>query len=712
MASSSHDPIDSPPRAGTSTDEIPARGDPFADLIPWSSPPTTRTNHQSRLRTPPTLERTSSNEANLRHRSNTASSVQHIPPLSDTVDARKRCNTADHVADGRLVAASHVACRPILQPNSPQSLILPNKYTELNDNNYINNKNKHMLSPLECNEINGHRGRTSTLESVMAVKSLSSTAHSVANSENDKRLANHSHKRRAAASKDNYFFDNALQSWQGIASNNGHEIQDRPIMSMSSNSDDVLFQDDPSEVSSLSDDDDDADHGDNDDDHQRDAMEKDDKKKKSCTLSRTTSPACVPTGGVRAMAALFKKPLVKNITSGSKPVAIRLRQGSDTAKDTVTTATTSAMHTLETMDNFDVPSAFSPLGALSGEEELSFFKSGSKSSVVGGGNSSVASGDQFQSLHGYHRRCKHGVPAYRSAKQNVGIQNSWLVSSPGGPHVQWRERDVDLIDMSDDLNHDSVSPPPTTVTSIPNVVVGGACEASVVSGASSHVFTFKSGDVSLPDIGTMSISTGGEQSQRSLPTQGRLISRPPIVGRSKTSPAFLNDDPVLFSRSRYRNPMPQSSFQSGSANMRKRPSQIATGVINSPCMISSIALSEATSPKAIAFPRRPSFSRNSWNFDCGASQVTFGSLHTKGEVTTPSLPSLEEQEDDENASFGSFAEELRRKDKRKMIAREVKHFMKHAIIDPKPVVRKGMKWLGMEVKPADKSLKRADGCLT
>jgi hypothetical protein len=160
--------------------------------------------------------------------------------------------------------------------------------------------------------------------------------------------------------------------------------------------------------------------------------------------------------------------------------------------------------------------------------------------------------------------------------------------------------------------------------------------------------------------------------------------------------------------------MPPSPFQCGAANARKRPSQIAAGAINSPCMISSIALSEAASPKAIAFPRRPSFHRNSGNVDCGASQGTWGSLHTRGEITTPSLPSLEEQEDDddENASFGSFEEELRRKDKRKMITREMKHFVKHAIIDPKPVVRMGMKWLGMEVKPEDASLKRSDGCLT
>jgi hypothetical protein len=119
-----------------------------------------------------------------------------------------------------------------------------------------------------------------------------------------------------------------------------------------------------------------------------------------------------------------------------------------------------------------------------------------------------------------------------------------------------------------------------------------------------------------------------------------------------------------------------------------------------------LALAEAVSPKAISFPRRPSFSKYSW--DCNASQGT--SVNTRG-VATPSLPSLEEQNDDENGSFESFDEELRRKNKCKLLAREVKHFVKNTIPNPKPAVKKGMKWLGMEVE--DKSgLKRADGCLT
>ncbi|KAL7481290.1 hypothetical protein ACHAW6_006974 [Cyclotella cf. meneghiniana] len=699
-ASSSQDPRDGPRQAEPARTDETIANDPFADLMPLSSPVSAFTNPQSRLRRPPSLERTPIEVAN-RTRINKCSSVQHLSYSSHVVHARQICNTLDHVPGDRIVAASHLSCRPVLPQSSPPSSAVPNKYAELHDNNNHNNNNNnnYVLSPLELNETN-HRGRTSTLESVMAVKSLSSTAQSVANSENDNRLANHSNKRRTA-SKNNYL-GNVHPQWQGIDKHHSHDIQ---LLSMSSSqSEDILFQDDASDVSSLSDDnDDDTDH----DLQQRDLAEKQqDKKNKSCSLVGTTNtPSCVPTGGVRAMAALFKKPLVKNITGGAtKPVAIRWRQGSDTAKDTVTTDTTSAMHTLETVDNFDVPSPFSPLGALSGEEELTFFKSG-------GG--SVVSGDPFHSLHGYHRRCKQGAASCRTPGQNVGIQHSWLLSSPKNPSVQWRREEEDLIDMSDGFNPDALSPPSTTATSTQNAVVGGACGASVGSGESSNVSTFKSGDVSIPEIGTVSISTGGERSQRSVPTQGRLVVRPPLVGRSKTTPAFSIDDHLLLSRSRYRNPTTPTSFQNGTADIRKRPSQIAAGGINSPCMISSIALSEATSPKAIAFPRRPSFTRNSWNGDCGASQATLGSFHTRGEVTTPSLPSLEEEEEegDENASFGSFAEELHRKDKRKMIAREMKHFVKHAIIDPKPVVRKGMKWLGMPV-PDEKALKRSDGCLT
>jgi hypothetical protein len=112
------------------------------------------------------------------------------------------------------------------------------------------------------------------------------------------------------------------------------------------------------------------------------------------------------------------------------------------------------------------------------------------------------------------------------------------------------------------------------------------------------------------------------------------------------------------------------------------------------------SIAEAISPKAISFPRRPSFT----NHDCGAS--TSMSINTKDGYGTPSLPSLEE--DDENASFGSFAEELKRKDKVKMIGREMKQMLK--TLDPKPVVKKGKRLLGLKVDEHD--LKRADGCLT
>jgi hypothetical protein len=107
-------------------------------------------------------------------------------------------------------------------------------------------------------------------------------------------------------------------------------------------------------------------------------------------------------------------------------------------------------------------------------------------------------------------------------------------------------------------------------------------------------------------------------------------------------------------------------------------------------------IAEAISPKAISFPRRPSFT----HYDAASLSM---SINTK----EPSLPSLEE--DDENASFGSFDEELRRKDKVASMRREMKQLFKN--LDPKPVVKKGRRLLGLNVNE-DGLMKRADGCLT
>ena len=107
-------------------------------------------------------------------------------------------------------------------------------------------------------------------------------------------------------------------------------------------------------------------------------------------------------------------------------------------------------------------------------------------------------------------------------------------------------------------------------------------------------------------------------------------------------------------------------------------------------------IAEAISPKAIS-------GRTAKNCNTSVASV---SVNTHDGLATPSLPSLEE--DDEDASFDSFEEELRRKNKVKMIGREVKHMFKH--LDPKPAVNKGKRILGLKVQ--ENELKRAEGCLT
>eukprot|EP00956_Cyclotella_meneghiniana_P045597 scaffold375840_cov53-Cyclotella_meneghiniana.AAC.1 len=153
--------------------------------------------------------------------------------------------------------------------------------------------------------------------------------------------------------------------------------------------------------------------------------------------SSTPSTSGARVGG--AISSLFKK---------KRPMIRPLRLRSESRS---TGTATTAVQTLETIDKFDVPSAFSPLGALSGREELSFFKSATS-----------VKDQEFASLHGYHRRCatsslvrthsggqlvlgtNGGTHLRNASDQAQRIQNSWLVPT--------RELgDDDLIDMEHEI---------------------------------------------------------------------------------------------------------------------------------------------------------------------------------------------------------------------------------------------------------------------
>ena len=403
--------------------------------------------------------------------------------------------------------------------------------------------------------------------------------------------------------------------------------------------------------------------------------EMDDKSDVSSLSDFEQTPAKLPpkTNNVNKLSSLFKRPIRPR----------RLRSEATSAE----TATT-AMHTLETIDNFDaIPSSSLPFGVFTGREELSFLKSAKK----------VEGEDRmFGSLHGYHRRganystCssghggqnfspRHATTDSQSSDQLLPrIENSWLIPS---------STEEDLIDMEHEISDDmsiymgpshvpmesAVSHTVTLSSTCPN---GSSAAASIISGSSSPM-----------KLANSTMSTG-EQSEHSSKCRelSMSIPRPPSIARARTLPAqFQKDDPT----SRLQRIHP--AFLSTAPQPRSRPPQISS--IDSPCMFGSIAMAEAISPKAISFRRRPSFT----NCD-GAS----ASVHT------PSLPSLEE-EDENNASFDSFEEELRRKDdKIKVIGREMKQLFKN--LDAKPAVRKGRRLLGL--KETSHELKRAEGCLT
>lgn len=584
--------------------------DPFAELMPWSKP--------AHLRPLP-LQRSQ----------------------TDSMCRRERC-TSEHYPAPLVVMDGDTPTEARTDPSAPTTSAksavessLPGQSSPLRyPNKYINTITPEIFDSQHSNLLifeDESRVRTSTLESVMAVKSLNSDVPI------------------------DHMCTTAVNSIGGSPCDNNYVQNIEPLHYMEIN-------DDKSDVSSLSE------------------YEYHDAKSPSQLRANPIS-------------SLFKRP-VKPLhpLRPNRPLRLRsegplaplrpLRMRSE-ARSTETATT--AIHTLSTIDNFDVPSPFSPLGALSGQEELSFLKS--------------ADGEEgYGSLHGYHRRCRTNAPRHvRSNSSDVRggsigshtrnhsdhlttIQKSWLEPSNRLENdlidMEHEVAELDLIGSSSTINPYSYHTTPSSVGESAAASIG---PSSVTSGASSPMKSIQ---------GIAAMSTGDSEHSSKC-----TLQRPPLVARSMTSPAIFKNDNSTSTSQRI-NPALSTQQQ------RKRPPHIATGAIDSPCMIASIAIAEAVSPKAVSFPRRPSFT----NHDC--SSAVSVSVNTKDGHGTPSLPSLDE--DNENASFGSFDEELKRKNRAKMIGREVKQMFRN--LDPKPVVNKGKRLLGLKVK--DHELKRADGCLT
>ena len=521
-------------------------------------------------------------------------------------------------------------------------------------------------------------------------------------------------------------------------------------------------------------------------------------------------------GGVRAMAALLKKPRALANKMGGGAIITR---ESSTARDTVTTTATSASvgcHTLETINTPNSLLAHHTMQQSPMREE-EFMARWRKEGQIksggerGGGTHRRTSSDggnsieePFVSQHGYHRRCKTGTSGINSlrgyyrriATTNTSngasaVNNSWLLQSPGipfspgsrppiipspGSQMQWKQQDEDLIDMNDDSStldpyahleprgHKIVyQPTPIRLTppspsspslspkmssddfrGIPLPICLNVCENSVISGTSSTGLTLKSGDVYLPNTGTMSTSsisygTGEGRCMVRVSSGNNLLRRPPIQTRAKTisnvfdplsevnsyvgnlsvesassvPPRYLKDDPLL-SKSRYRSRLiPSSSLRKQVKSNRKLHQKPLGGVIEqeSACMISAIASYETgpLSPMASGGAPRGSFTTGG---DCSLSQATLDSLNSplETEMTPKSFPQVSKSNnDDDDGSCESFAEEFQRRVKHSAVKEEIKHFI--GKLNPKPVVKVGRKLLGRDTPPSN-SLKRADGCLT
>jgi len=227
------------------------------------------------------------------------------------------------------------------------------------------------------------------------------------------------------------------------------------------------------------------------------------------------------------------------------------------------------------------------------------------------------------------------------------------------------------------------------------------------------------------------------------------------------------DDPML-SKSRYRTPSftpPGQQQQQRRLSLTKkkkglrhqRSSSLGSGVqgdrmgsmMGNACMFGSIAQLETNKNSPIVVVTTPTSMSHAtscasleWDGSVGQHSVgqsvmganiggyppsgTF-TLETPGSVLSEGLsightpssqdvagisPTLDEEEDDDdNSSYDSFSEEYHRPEqKRKIVAKEVKHIIGRVLPMGKPVVKAGRKLLGREKEEA--AMKRSKGCLT
>ena len=265
-------------------------------------------------------------------------------------------------------------------------------------------------------------------------------------------------------------------------------------------------------------------------------------------------------------------------------------------------------------------------------------------------------------LMGNHRRCHLSMSGATFPLGNRGpmIHDSWTSPTPGfGDALSVQpEKGEDLIDVSNDAPVDPFS----GLMGMPSASIS-MCDNSFASGTTSSLEKPKASSFLRKPAMARGSSVNSE-----FDPFAKVRSEIP------RAPRYLRDNPLL-SKSRYRGRL------SSPLHHDRAPS------LDTACMISSIAMSETNAP---VIPP----------LDCDSLASNLSPLP----LQAPSSVTEEPDEDDaSDSSYGSFAEELNRKDRGKAfvgdVTRNINNFMERVL----PVVG---------VKPKEAQLKRAEGCLT
>ena len=262
-------------------------------------------------------------------------------------------------------------------------------------------------------------------------------------------------------------------------------------------------------------------------------------------------------------------------------------------------------------------------------------------------------------LMGNHRRSQSSMSGTNLPliNRSAMIHDSWTSPTPGyGDTLSMKPRKgEDLIDVSSNTPIDPFS----GLIGMPSSTIS-MCDNSFASGTTSSM---------------------------EKPKASTFLRKPASIGRSKSAntefdpfaavksdipraPRYLRDNPLL-SKSKYRGQQLSSPLQ------HKRAPSLDTA-----CMIGSIAMSETSAP-VVALADSDSIVSN-----------------------LPPLPAqapssvAEEPDEDDDSSYASFTEELKRKDWGKTFVGDVMN----------SVVDKFLPVVGL--KPKEAKLKRAGGCLT